>query len=214
MSGCSLPTRVLAFGRVRTALRGLITSEVSNQLSPLRWMGIKVIWLVVSMAFGSGCAPFMPRPSPAAPADWSGKSFHPGDRLRVFTHDGRTLDLVVTAVTGDALVGEPPYSRPGVGTFKVAFIGATLGVVSTATSSNLSHRPRRVRRARGCRREPVRAASLPRDEPPVECPLDAVGPRRANAPSGLGRLMARLHRLFARARCCRARHGGYWNLIR
>lgn len=77
-----------------------------TRTTPLRRLGANLLSLALSAALASGCTTMRPVPPTAGGFQ---ESIRPGDKVRIVTHDGTEVQLTVTAVTSDALVGEPPH---------------------------------------------------------------------------------------------------------
>lgn len=77
-----------------------------TRTTPLRRLGVNLLSLALSAALASGCTTM--RPIPPTTGGFQ-DAVRPGDKVLVVLHDGSEVQLTVTAVTSDALVGEPAH---------------------------------------------------------------------------------------------------------
>lgn len=101
-SGCGIPHALAVLEQPAVWAGGILPIRTT----PLCRLLVNLLALVLSAALASGCSSM--RPLPPSPGGFQ-ESIRPGDKVRVVRHDGTEVQLTVTAVTSDALVGEPPH---------------------------------------------------------------------------------------------------------
>ena len=145
-------------------------------------LGARLLYVVLGAALASGCTTM--RPVPSTPGGYQ-ESIRPGDRLRVVMRDGRVLEVTVTAMTNEALVGKltraPILTNRHV-TLPLADVTwverEDAGLAATAAAAGASGGPETISQGPSPPAAPGPAATVAGAEPAAaaQAPDGAVGP--------------------------------------